>query len=314
MVRNTVAVQRGRDPERAALSFGWRTAADGRPAAYFADEGEHGYWPLHGIRLAEGPLFLFQTRVRNTPGEGLGFAIDGWRILRVDDPDAALPQWRWREVAVAPSPLPCTVGTAVWREGDHVVALGTCGNGPHRGVLARLPVAGLRGTSTAAQWWDGTHWSEAPAPGPAVVLDEAGPECSLHAAHGEWLHVYSRGFGSTTVAVHTAPAATGPWSAARDLFTPPEARAERPFVYAGKAHPEVDAGPGWLAVSYASNAFDFGALFTATGQRELYWPRFWRMRAPRRESRIVPRRDRRRTPTNRAPRVVRSPGRWTPIP
>jgi hypothetical protein len=112
------------------------------------------------------------------------------------------------------------------------------------------------------------------------VLDEAGPECSLHRARGAWLHVYSRGFGRTSVALHTASASTGPWSAPRDVFTPVESRDEKPFVYAGKAHPEVDAGAGWLAVSYAANAFDFAALFTAAGQRELYWPRFWRIRAP----------------------------------
>lgn len=280
MVRNTVAVQQGRDPERAVLSFGWRTADDGRPAAFFPDDGVHGYWPLHGIRLAKGPLLLFQTRVRNTPGEGLGFAIDGWRILRVDDPDAEPQQWQWREVVVAPSPMPCTLGTAVWRDGDHVVALGTSGHGPHRGMLGRFRIDELRTDRASAQWWDGGCWSDAVSPGPQCVLDDAGPECSMHAARGAWLHVYSRGFGRTTIAVHTAPAATGPWSAPRDVFTPPESSALRPFVYAGKAHPEMDAGPGWLAVSYASNAFDFAALFTAAGQHELYWPRFWRMRAP----------------------------------
>lgn len=280
MVRNTLAVQRGAAIEHATLSFHWRTGDDGRPAAFFPGDGEQGYWPLHGIRIPGGPLFLFQTRVRNTPGLGLGFAIDGWRILRVDDPDGEPAQWQWREVALAMPPLPCVMGASVWRDGDHVVALGTRGNGPHRGLLCRFAIADLCRPSAVPEWWDGQRWDAAPAPpDPAVVLDDAGPECSLHAMDGYWLHVQSRGFGRTTVAVRTAPCATGPWSGPRDVFTPPESLANKPFVYAGKAHPEVDAGPGWLAVSYAANAFDFAALFTAAGQRQLYWPRFWRLRA-----------------------------------
>ena len=78
--------------------------------------------------------------------------------------------------------------------------------------------------------------------------------------------------------MHTARAATGPWSAAMDVFTPPESKAMKPFVYAAKAHPEVDAGAGWLAVSYAANSFSFGDLFSEEGQRQLYWPRFCRVR------------------------------------
>ena len=48
------------------------------------------------------------------------------------------------------------------------------------------------------------------------------------------------------------------------------ARADRAFL----GHP---AGLGWLAISYAANAFAFGDLFTPAGQASLYWPRFWRV-------------------------------------
>lgn len=277
MVRNTLAVQHGRDPERASITFHWRTAEDGRPAAFCGDAGEIGYWPLHGIRLAEGPLLLFQTCVRATPGQGLGFAIDGWRIVRVLHPDQEPVSWRCEELVVAPSFADVVLGTAVWREGDHVVALGTRGNGPHRGVLARLPIAQLLGGEVRPQWWSGDGWREQPSAGPATVLDDAGPECSLDRVADGWRHVYSRGFGATTVAARVAPACTGPWSAPRDLFTPPESQRERPFVYAAKAHPALAAGRGRFAVSYASNAFAFADLFTPAGQQELYWPRLWRL-------------------------------------
>ena len=32
-----------------------------------------------------------------------------------------------------------------------------------------------------------------------------------------------------------------------------------------------------LLVTYATNSFEFDDLFTETGQRELYWPRFVRL-------------------------------------
>lgn len=276
MVRNTIAVQTGRDPAQATIGFHWRTDEQGRPSAFFADQVDQGFWPLHGIRLPNGPLLLFQTRVRNTPGQGLGFAIDGARLLCIDEPERDPQQWQWRELTLPALPAGCVVGTSVWRDGDWVVALGTRGNGPHRGVLARLRIADLRAAAPSLQWWDGTSWSVAPTTGPTTVLDDAGPECSIDRVPGGWRHVYSRGFGATTVAAHEAAAATGPWSAPHDLFTPPESCRKHPFVYAAKAHPALDAGAGRFAISYATNSFTFADLFTDEGQRELYWPTFWR--------------------------------------
>lgn len=282
MVRNTIALQHGRDPEHATLTFHWGDKGGGQPAAYFGDDGVHGFWPLHGLRVANGTLLLFQTIVRSTPGEGLGFAIDGWRLLRSDDVAGEPAHWRWREVACGPLAAGVAVGTAVWRDGEHVVALGTRLDGVHgnvhRGVLCRFALADLDDDRVALQWWDGTAWSATAPPVPAVVLDDAGPECSLHRDGERWLHVWSRGFGATVVAAHHAGAATGPWSRAHDVFTPCESAGAQPFVYAAKAHPELDAGDGWLAVSYATNSFTFGDLFTEPGQASLYWPRFWRWR------------------------------------
>lgn len=284
MVRNTLALQRGRDPARAEIAFHWRTTSAGptaaKPAAFFADDGELGFWPLHGCRVPGGPLLLFQTRVRSTPGQGLGFRIEGWRMLRIDQPDEDPSAWRAREVPVDGAPADVTFGTAVWCTGEHVVVLGTRGDGPHRGVLARFAVRDLMAERVALEGWLGDRWAPATASdAPAEVLADAGPECSVQPLASGWLHVWSRGFGATTVAAQSASSPTGPWSEPRDLFLPPESRAPRAFVYAAKAHAELDAGPGWLAVSYATNAFDFGALFTPEGQRSLYWPRFWRVPA-----------------------------------
>ena len=278
MVRNTIAIQQGRDPLTAGITFHWQTNAAGRPAAFFADDGATGHWPLHGYRVPGGPLLLFQTRVRNTPGQGLGFAIEGWRLLRIEAPDADPQSWRPVEVTLAPGPAEVTFGTTVAREGEHLVVLGTRGHGPHRGVLARFALRDLDAAIVPLEVWCTDHWATASASAAASeVLDDAGPECSAHRTGRHWLHVRSRGFGATTVAARIATHPSGPWSPPIDLFTPPESRGPRPFVYAGKAHPSLDAGRGWLAISYAANAWDFADLFTPQGQTDLYWPRFWRV-------------------------------------
>jgi hypothetical protein len=279
MVRNTIALQRGRDPARATLAFHWRET-DGKAAPFFANDGAIGHWPLHGHRVPGGPLLLFQTLVRDTPGKGLGFAIDGWRLLRVDAPDREPAAWTPRVVPFANVPRGTVFGTATVVDGEHLVVLGTRGDGPHRGVLARLELAALaRGDGAPLlEVLAGGAWVPARAD---TVLDDvvadAGPECSLDRVADRWVHVASRGFGATTIAARAAAALPGPWTEPLELFTPPESRAAKPFVYAGKAHPALAAGDGFLAVSYATNAFAFGDLFTQQGQAERYWPRFWRV-------------------------------------
>ena len=59
------------------------------------------------------------------------------------------------------------------------------------------------------------------------------------------------------------------------VYRPPESDGPRPMVYAAKAHPEL-VGPDAteLVVTYATNSFEFGDLFTPQGAHSLYWPRF----------------------------------------
>ena len=72
MVRNTVAIQTGRDPSRAKMVFYWGKTGDGRPDSFIPDEGSYWFWPGHGIRIGDR-LILFLGRLRGTR-TGLGFA------------------------------------------------------------------------------------------------------------------------------------------------------------------------------------------------------------------------------------------------
>lgn len=287
MVRNTVAIQTGADPTSATLSFAWRTDPDGSPAPFFADQSDEWHWPAHGARLPGGPLFVFLAAQRATPGQGLGFTEAGWRLVTIDNPDDEPLAWQldWRdgpELAADPTAM---LGTAVLLEGPYAYATASARGSAHEGWLARFATSDLTAGSLEPEWWAGSAlgWARASQlkdRAPSVLMSDVGSECSLYFEPrvGSYLHVASRGFGATTIAVRSSKQLTGPWSAPEDVMTPPESRASDAFVYAAKAHPELDTGHSdGLAVTYATNAFDFEALLTPLGQEQLYWPRFVRL-------------------------------------
>ncbi len=282
MVRNTVAIQRGDDPRTASMGFHWGTGADGGPASFFPERGERWFWPGHGIRMPRGPLVLFLYGLVATPGQGLGFASAGYALAIIDEPDLPPERWRPRIVEGPPLAFDAMPASAVVRQGAHVVAVAIRMQGTHAGALVRYLAASLaKGDLTGAEWWGGEARGWVPtaalgAQGPAFVMDDAGSECSVHWDERTrcFLHVASYGFGATTIGLRRAPALTGPWSAPVTVYRPPESDRPRPFVYAAKAHPEL-TGPrkGDLLVTYATNSFEFGDLFTEEGRRDLYWPR-----------------------------------------
>jgi len=283
LVRNTVAIQTGKDPRTASIAFGWGQEPDGSPAAFFPDRGEHFYWPGHGIRLDEGPLVIFLYAIVATPGKGLGFEPVGYAIAVIANADEPLQAWRPRIKDAKADTFDAVPATAVVQANGYVVAVAIRQEGTHAGALVRYPADALaRGDLTKAEWWAGDARGWVPASmlgedGPAIVLDDAGSECSVHwdTRTGSFIHVTSYGFGATEIGMRTAPALTGPWSSPAIVYRPPESDAPRPFVYAAKAHPElVGPDPADLVITYATNSFEFADLLTEQGERTLYWPRF----------------------------------------
>lgn len=279
MVRNSIAIQHGLDPSTASITFGWRTDSAG-PASFFPGDGDRWYWPGHGSRIGDA-LVLFLSRIRPTPGEGLGFGADGWRVALIENLDAGPSSWRIRLLIPPPGLDSTVVGLAAWREGPDVVALAIREPGDHAGCLVRWPAADLaRGRLDGARWWagDSAGWVDARAlrVRPAVVIEDAGPECSLHRdpRTGKQVHVRTMGFGASEIGVRFADRPQGPWSRTASVFRPPESDRRDAFVYAAKGHPEL-AGAG-LILTYAANTFaGFETLVTDT---TLYYPRFVRLR------------------------------------
>lgn len=283
LVRNTVAIQTGKDPRTASISFMWGQKPDGSPASFFPERGERFYWPGHGIRLDKGPLVIFLYALVATPGRGLGFVPVGHAIAVIDNPDQPLQAWKPRIVAAKANTFDAVPATAVMQANGYVVALAIRQQGTHTGALVRYPAASLaRGDMTHAEWWAGNARGWVPASmlgkeGPAMVFDDAGSECSIHwdMRTRSFIHVASYGFGATEIGLRTAPALTGPWSPPAIVYRPPESNGPRPFVYAAKAHPEL-VGPEHadLVVTYVTNSFECADLLTVQGERTLYWPRF----------------------------------------
>lgn len=283
MVRNTIAVQEGNDPRRCSIEFFWRRESDGSATSYFPDREKEWFWPGHGIRLEEGPLVVFLYRLKKTADEVFGFACTGYSLAVVNNPDDPPGEWQTRIVNGPPTDFDAVPATAVIRDGPWVVALAIRQEGTHAGAFVRWRADKLaEGEMEGARWWAGKEKGWIPEAdlgleGPEFVLEDAGAECSLHwdRRTQSFIHIASYGFGASSIGMRTAPSYLGPWTYPLFIYRPPESNAQNPLVYAAKAHPELH-GPkeNDLLITYATNSFSFGDLFTPEGQTFLYWPRF----------------------------------------
>ncbi len=275
-VRNSVALQQGRDPSRAELRFYAGTGADGAPASFFTGEDGAWYWPGHGL-LLDGALTVFLERMQADPSPGgLGFRNAGWTAVRIDDPEAEPSVWR--PVAL---PTPDTgalglVGVSVLLEGDYVYAYAVREPGDHAIMLLRWTRADFaRGALMKPQYWLGAGRGFGSGP-PAVVLAEGAAELSVSAdPSGGYFEVQSRGFGAAPIVLRRSAALVGPFGAPIELLPAPRTAPPDLLLYAGRAHPELQGAE--LIVTYATNSLDQQRLMRDSA---LYYPRFLRARLP----------------------------------
>jgi len=279
MVSNSVAIQTGTDPTTAAISFHWARAADGKPDAMFPDRGGESLWFGNGVRVRDRLILFFSRTLRNT-GTGLGFESVGWTAVMVENPDADPSSWRTRTLETPANPLGIMVGFAgVVTLGDYVVALGS--ENPvksHPIYAARWPAEEVRrGNLLHPEWWAGEPlgWVQDSSSTQRWPLFENGQsDLSIHVdqATQRFLVVHTQGFGPADVMMRAAPTLTGPWSAPKLVYRPPEYYRPNVMIYAGKAHPELTGSN--LVLTYATNSFQFAELLTDT---LVYYPRFVRL-------------------------------------
>ncbi len=278
MIRNSVAIQEGADPSKAKISFYWGEAAQGGPGPFFPNRRDEWYWPGHGVRL-DDRLLLFLMRVRGSGG-GLGFEAAGWDAVLVSNPDDAPSAWRATYLETPSNALGVVVGSAsVLRWERHVYAFGS--QEPvksHPIYFVRWPVADARrGDLRAPEWWAGPDVGWVPDSSSAPrwpAFEHAQTELTIHFDEiaRRFLAVQTVGFGPADVAMRFAPGLTGPWTAPRMIFRPPEYYRPNVMIYAAKAHPQLNGAD--LVLTYATNTFEFAEQLTDS---LIYYPRFVRL-------------------------------------
>jgi len=261
------------------MEFIWRRGTDGAPASYFPESGEDWYWPAGGLRLPNGTLAVFLHRFRTTAAAPpLGFESTGYALALIENPAEKPAEWRGHIVPGPPLPFDALPGAALIRDGEDIVILATRTKGAPAGMLMRVDATALAaGDLSGALWWKGGDWTSIAMlgpQGPAIVIEDAGVESSIHESACGFVHVTSSGFGAATLVARTAPILTGPWSAPLALLRPPESDAPEPFVYAGRGHAGLDAPTGTLRLTYVPSSLDPNALLSGAGATRLYWPRF----------------------------------------
>jgi hypothetical protein len=278
MVSNSLGMQEGSDPSTARMSFHWGRAADGSPVAFFPDRDGESLWFGSGVRVEDRLVLFLGRTVRNT-GAGLGFDHVGWTAMLVENPNDEPPAWRIRALTTPSNPFGVLVGFAAsFRMGDQVYALGSPNPLKTHPIYAvRWAVDRVRqGDLADPEWWAGDRagWVADTSSVPRWPLfDQAQTELTVHPdpATDRFLAVHTQGFGSADIVMRAAPTLTGPWSAPRMIYRPPEYHRPQVMIYAGKAHPHL-AGAD-LALTYATNSF----RFADHADPSIYFPRFVRL-------------------------------------
>jgi len=211
---------------------------------------------------------------------GLGFESAGWTAFLVENPDAELSAWRARDIPTPANPLGINLGFAgVWQDSGYVYAVGT--EDPvksHPTYLARWRESDVgAGNLLLPEWWAGARLGWVPDSSTTPrwpIFEDGAPEITIHydPVAGRYLAVQSQGFGSADVTLRAAPRLTGPWTAPRMIYRPPEYYRRNVMIYAAKAHPTLTGAD--LVLTYATNSFSFGDQAADT---LLYFPRFVRL-------------------------------------
>jgi len=285
MINSTIALQSGKDPSTASVSFFWQRTKDGKPAAFITPaDGVGEFWLSHGV-VADGKLYLFLTQIVKTGEDSVfGFKQIGTSLAQIDSPNDDPLNWRLKQYKVpfgrySQNGNLC-FGSAVMKDGGLIYIYG-CSEDWKKGIdgrdmiVARMPPDRI---ADFEKWrfWNGADWV-ADANKVSGLFGGTATEYSVsfQPAMKKYVAVYTEYGMSANILMRVSDTPIGPWSKPYKVYECPECRWHKTyFCYAGKGHPEL-SGPAELIITYACNSTDFWQM---AQDARIYRPRFLKVK------------------------------------
>jgi hypothetical protein len=281
LIHNSAAIQTGRIPSDAAVTFIYRTLSDGSPAAFLQPADGGGWlWPYHAVRTAEG-LFMFLLQIEPADGPAaFGFKLVSTWLGKIANPDDPPERWNLSRQKIPWSHEGRLFGSSVLWQGGYCYIYGTVDDAAggfmaKHMIVARVPAEKV-GDFGAWRFFTGDHWvSEADRAGRVCENVASEFSVSYQPTPGRYVLVHSAGGLSANIVLRFAPRPEGPWGEPVQAYRCPEAGWDpRIFCYAAKGHPELAAAADELIVTYMANATEIELL---ESDARLYRPRFLRV-------------------------------------
>ncbi|MHC4751111.1 MAG: DUF5005 domain-containing protein [Planctomycetota bacterium] len=285
MVNNSIAIQRGKDPETASVEFFWCTTKDKKPTAFIKPEdGKGWFWIFDGI-VTEEKLYLFLVQIIKTSERSVfGFKHIGTSLAEVENPHDDPLEWRIKQYKIPYGRYSkdgnLFFGSALMRDGDFIYIYGGSedwgkGMSGRSMIVARVSHSKM---SDFEQWrffCDG-NWQSCMI-GISGLFDGTATEYSVcyQSSIKQYVAVYTENGMSKNVMMRFSPTPVGPWSSAYKVYECPEVEWHKTyFCYAAKAHPEISSKDE-LIVTYVCNSTDFWQM---AKDARIYRPRFLRIK------------------------------------
>jgi hypothetical protein len=254
MIHNAVALQ---DLKAGKMAFYWKHPA--KPASFFDDAAAYWLWPGDGTYYG-GRVYCFARRVGQIPGkEGdpFGFVWKQDELIVINNPKDKPDNWQCRHAALDFTTSDFHLGSACLQDGAWLYVLGMREK-TRQAILARISLVKLAQNPGRSFEFLSTARNGKPswckhALQASTLFDRVATEGSLLKTKDGYLCLYHRNSMGADIVARKATQIEGPWSDEQLLYQIPEAQTKRGFCYAGKAHPEQPADPGFLALTYSVN-------------------------------------------------------------
>jgi len=270
IVRNSVAIQNGYEPETARMTFSWKILGN-RPRSFFREDGIEWFWPGSGIRMGD-VLLVFLVKVCRADN-ALGFEPSGWKAVLIPNPDSPPSLWGMKYPEIPRTGRVLVGSASVLVLDGYLYAFGSDGRGQAVHAVRWQLADAAGGRLTSPEWWmgPGRGWVRAMPPNaePVPVFTGGQVEFTIHYEPDlkGFIQVQTLSLADPCLAVRFARGLGQPWSPPECFYQPPERSARGLLIYAGKAH-KVLAGAE-IAFTYAVNTTGMERLMN---DMDIYYP------------------------------------------